>query len=215
MPEMPHSQGLPFGIRDPELGQVLVEIRAQAAEKLRDRLLPRQAPHDHVPHRDQAVAEPIEALARGNVALLDEQQRLAGNVPGRGPDRDRHGNAGAVASDLVQLRLPAHDVTAAEQSQGFAEDSAVLLGSDRLQGQLQELFLRPAEDRPEPFVDLDPPPFAVDERQADHRRFEHQAQAFLAGRDLFCLSLSLVSRRPDLPDHLGDRHGGDQQHDRE
>src|SRR5258708_35957131 len=53
MPEMPHPQRLPFGIRDPELGQVLVEVCAQAAVKLLNRTLPRLATLNHLPTRSK------------------------------------------------------------------------------------------------------------------------------------------------------------------
>ena len=42
------------------------------------------------------------------------------DVSGCGSDRDRDGHPGAVASNLVELGLPADDVAAAEQREGFA-----------------------------------------------------------------------------------------------
>ena len=52
-------------------------------------------------------------------------------------------------------------------------------------------------------------------RNLGNGTFQHQPEAFLAGRDLLRLSLCLVRRFAHLPHDLGDRHRCDQQHDRQ
>src|SRR6266446_9564124 len=94
----------------PVLREIPVQVAAQTSQQRGRRLLPIVRGDDHVANGDERVSNAIDPLARRDVSLLDQQQRLAIGVVTKGRDRKRDRYPPAVGAGLRDLALPPQDL---------------------------------------------------------------------------------------------------------
>src|SRR5437660_11551090 len=96
------------------LGEVPLQVGAEAAEERRRCLAPAVRGDDHLPDGAKCLAHAVDSLARRDVGRLDEKERLAWMmVADRGDDQADWDMRLGRAVEL-DVALPPHDLSALE-----------------------------------------------------------------------------------------------------